>query len=199
MVFYNGSEEEGRAEFKPFFDLSKLLFDYLIRRCMFLKLLYRTHCRSYKRDTIRRSQCNAGYKAFRTSDLIATDPPAQNGPLGHGQCRLIKALSHAKPHLPSAKKVLDRLVSLADSEIYSAVVLEYFPLKKMLSIPNGTCAFQRPKFRHGFTMISWKENTPENSALARSIARDLVDIVATGQLEYIGQVEQGYGNYGTLV
>jgi hypothetical protein len=29
-VFYNGSEEEGRAIFKPFFDLSKFLFDYYL-------------------------------------------------------------------------------------------------------------------------------------------------------------------------
>ena len=27
LLFYNGSEEEGRARFKPFFDLSKLFFD----------------------------------------------------------------------------------------------------------------------------------------------------------------------------
>ena len=46
--------------------------------------------------------------------------------------------------------------------------------------------------------MTWKNNTPENLVLARSIARDLASIVATGQLEYLGQVKQGYGNYGTL-
>ena len=29
LLFYNGSEEEGRANFKPFFDLSKSLFSIL--------------------------------------------------------------------------------------------------------------------------------------------------------------------------
>jgi hypothetical protein len=48
-------------------------------------------------------------------------------------------------------------------------------------------------------MLTWKNNTPENLVLARSIARDLASIVAIGQQEYLGQVEQGYGNYGTLV
>ena len=125
--------------------------------------------------------------------------PAQNAQLGHGLCRLLKSLSHTKPHLASAKKVLDRLVSLADSKVHPIVLLEYFPYKKILSIPNGTCAFQRPEFSHGVAVVTWKDNTPENLALARSIARDLASIVAAGQLEYLGQVDQGYGNYGTLV
>ena len=48
-------------------------------------------------------------------------------------------------------------------------------------------------------LFTWKDNTPENLALARSIGRDLASIIATGQQEYLGQVEQGYGNYGALV
>ena len=95
--------------------------------------------------------------------------------------------------------MLDRLVSLADSEIHSGVQLEYWPFKKVQSIPNGTCAFQRPKFNHGIVFLTWKNNTPENLVHARNIGRDLASIVAIGQQEYIGQVEQGYGNYGTLV
>jgi len=120
---------------------------------------------------------------------------SQNKELAHGQCRVLKSLSHTKPHLPSAKKVLDRLVSLADSEIHPIVLLEYTPFKKIQSIPNGTYAFRRPEFSHGVTVITWKDNTPENLALARSIAGDLASIVAIGQQEYLGQVEQGYGNY----
>jgi hypothetical protein len=38
----------------------------------------------------------------------------------------------------------------------------------------------------------------ENLKVARSIARELASIVALGQQKYIGQIEQGYGNYGTL-
>jgi len=48
-------------------------------------------------------------------------------------------------------------------------------------------------------MLAWKTNTPENLVLARSIGRDLAGIIAIGQQEYLGQVEQGYGNYGMLV
>jgi len=43
--------------------------------------------------------------------------------------------------------------------------------------------------------MTWKNNTLENLKLARSIARELASIVALGQQKYIGQVEQGYGNY----
>jgi hypothetical protein len=47
--------------------------------------------------------------------------------------------------------------------------------------------------------VTWKDNTSENLALARRVARELASIVASGQEEYIGKFEQGYGNYGTLV
>ena len=47
--------------------------------------------------------------------------------------------------------------------------------------------------------MTWKNNTPENLKLARSIAREFASIVAIGQHKYIGQVEQGYGNYGVWV
>ena len=124
---------------------------------------------------------------------------AQNEHLDHGMCRLIRGLTHAKPHLPSAKKLLHRLVSLADSEILCGIQQEFWPFEKIRSVPNGTCAFYRPKFNHGVVFVTWKNNTSENLALARSVGRELADIVASGQEEYIGQAEQGYGNYGTLV
>ena len=95
--------------------------------------------------------------------------------------------------------MLDRLVSLAESEIHTIVLLEYFPFKKIQSIPNGTCAFQRPKFNNAVALLTWENNTPENLVLARSIAREFESIIAIGQQEYLGRVEQGYGNYGMLV
>jgi len=157
-VFFNGSEEEGRANFKPFFDLK--------------------HIADQAKEI--------PYEELNGS---------QNQMLGHGQGRLIKALSHIKPHLSSSKNVLDRLVSLAGGEIQPVVILEFTPSKKIHSIPNGTCAFLRPMFAHGIGLMTWKNNTPENLALARSIARELANIIATGQQEFLGQVQQGYGNY----
>jgi hypothetical protein len=88
---------------------------------------------------------------------------------------------------------------LSDSEIRTIVFLEYFNFKKIQSIPNGTCAFQRPKFNNAIALSTWTTITPENLVQARSIGRELANIVAIGQQEYLGQVEQGYGNYGTLV
>jgi len=108
-------------------------------------------------------------------------------------------LSHTKPDLTSSKQVLERLVSLANSEIKGTVVLEFFPFKKVQSIPNGTCAFQRLKCNNGIAAMTWKNNTPENLELARSIARELASIIANAQEKYIGRVKQGYGNYGTSV
>jgi hypothetical protein len=130
-------------------------------------------------------------------------PLLQNARLDHGQGRLIKDLTHTKPDLSSIKAVLDRLLSFksatSSKEIQTVVILEFFPLKKIQSVPNGTtCAFQRPKFNSGVLLMTWKNNTLENLKVARSIARELASIVALGQQKYIGQIEQGYGNYGTL-
>jgi hypothetical protein len=87
----------------------------------------------------------------------------------------------------------------ASSEIGGTVILEFFPFKKVQSIPNGTCAFQRPKCNNGVAVMTWKNNTPENLKLARSVARKLASIIANAQEKYIGRVKQGYGNYGTSV
>jgi len=157
-MFYNGSEEEGRANFKSFFDLKHIV------------------------DLSK----EIPYEELNGS---------QNKELAHGQCRVLKTLSHSKPHFPSAKKLLDTLFSLANSEVHPVVLLEYTPFKKIQSIPNGTCAFKRFEFNVGIVVTTWKENTPENLVLARSISQDLASIVAIGQKEYLVEVEQGYGNY----
>jgi hypothetical protein len=114
-------------------------------------------------------------------------------------CRLVKGLTHAKADLPSARKLLDRLVSLAGSEVHCGVQQEFWPFDKVRTVPNGTCAFNRPKYNHGVVFVTWKDNTPENLVLARTVGRELASIVANGQREYVGQAEQGYGNYGTLI
>ena len=134
-----------------------------------------------------------------TSDSLVIDPQLQNAMVEHGQGRLIKGLSHIKPHLASYKKVLDRLVSLAGTEIQAAVLLEFTPHKKIQSIPNGTCAFQRPTFAHGVAVGTWKNITAKNLDFARSVTRELASIVAVGQQEQLGDIKQGYGNYGTWI
>ena len=45
--------------------------------------------------------------------------------------------------------------------------------------------------------MTWKINTPDNLALARTIGREFASIIAAGQQKYLDQNEQGYGNYGT--
>jgi len=158
QLFYNGSEEEGRSNFKPFFDLKYI---------------------SDKTKEVPYEELNS----------------SQNPMFPHGKGRLVKALSHIKPHLSSAKKVLDRIFSLAGGEIKPVIVLEYIPINKIHSIPNGTCAFKRQRFASGIGLMTWQNNTLENLELARSIGRELANIVATGQQEYLGQVQQGYANY----
>jgi hypothetical protein len=160
-IFYNGSEEEGRAIFKPFFDLKHI--------------------------------------ADLTKEIPYEELNASlNASVVHGQGRLMKDLPTIKPDLPLAKKVLDHLVSLAQaaSEVQTTIFVEYFSYKKIQSIPNGTCAFKRPKFNYGVAFLTWKNNTPENLQLARSIGREFASIVTISQQKYLGgEVVHGYGNY----
>src|SRR5271155_5561703 len=135
------------------------------------------------------------------SDLLVIDPQLQNVMAAHGQGRLIKGLSHIKPHFSSSKKVLDRLVSLEShrNRNSSCRYTRIYPFQEGPEhlMTNGTCAFQRPKFAYGMASASWKNITAENLEFARSVTRDLVSIVAIGQQEQLGEIKQGYGNYGT--
>jgi hypothetical protein len=69
---------------------------------------------------------------------------------------------------------------LADLETQTIVLLEYFLLKKIQSIPIGICTLQRLKFNNAVAFM-----TSACTKYRRSI-------VAIGQQEYLGEIELGY-------
>ena len=83
MVFYNGSKEEEKAKFQTLLRLAHFKLTLHIFKTPLIE-----HFADLTRDTIRRTPWITGYNGFRTFDLLATDLPAQNEDLGHGQCRL---------------------------------------------------------------------------------------------------------------
>lgn len=115
----------------------------------------------------------------------------------YGECRLIKGAYQMKPDVPSLKKALDRIASLAQAEHSPMLNIEYFPLKKILSVPNGSCAFVRSGACNVNSLTTWKNDTPQNLATARALAHEMTGIIAAGQKEHF-TVNRGYGNYGTL-
>lgn len=119
----------------------------------------------------------------------------KNHMVQYGEARLIKGAYQMRPDIPSLKLALERIRSLAAEEHSPMVNIEYFPLRKILSVPNGTCAFIRSGACNVNSLTTWKNNTPENLAKARSLARELTGIIAAGQKAHF-TVNRGYGNYG---
>jgi len=76
-------------------------------------------------------------------------------------------------------------------------MLEHVSLNKILSVPNGTAAFYRKLAYNMIVLVTWNNNTPENLTTARHITRELNEIFVAGQVEELGHINHGYGNFGT--
>ena len=134
--------------------------------------------------------------SFLLCSAIFTES-VQNGLAGFGKCRILKGSHFAKHKLETVKATFDRLLELTTEEHQLMVMLEHVSLKKILSIPNGTTAFYRKHALNMAVVVTWSNNTPENSAIARQITRDLNGIFSAGQVDELGHANSGYGNFGT--
>ena len=77
LLFYNGSEEEGRANFKPFFELGKIFISILAHLHIFKKKKnFIDHIVDRSKE-IPYEELNAPEvcDGSTISDLLATDPP----------------------------------------------------------------------------------------------------------------------------
>jgi hypothetical protein len=112
---------------------------------------------------------------------------------------MLKGSYFAKDKLEAIRQTFDRLIELTTEEHQPLVMLEHVPLKKILSVPNGTAAFYRKHALNMVAFVTWTDNTPENLAIARQITRELNGIFAAGQVEELGHINQGYGNFGKIL
>ncbi|TFK32231.1 FAD-binding domain-containing protein, partial [Crucibulum laeve] len=158
ILFYNGTEPEGRENFKDFFDLKPFM------------------------DLTR----EVPYEMLNS---------IQNEHLGHGQCRLIKGVFQIKLHAESIRQAMERMIAHCNDEHNSVLLLEFFSLAKAQSVPNGDCAFVRGPGGNVMSVTTWKNDTAENLAYARTTAREVTGLIATGQEEFLGVSNEGYGNY----
>ena len=75
------------------------------------------------------------------------------------------------------------------------LIYEYYPLQKMISVPNGKAAFLRRPYGNMGTVVYWKNDTPENNEYGRKAAFELTSIVSEGQLASSKEMTC-YGNFG---
>lgn len=86
----------------------------------------------------------------------------------------------------------ERVMQLSESSEHIAVLLmEYFPLHKVNSVPDDATAFRRGLRPNVLAVVYWKDDTPEKSRYARDAAHSISGIIAEAST-----VEaMGYGNY----
>lgn len=78
------------------------------------------------------------------------------------------------------------------------IVMDCFPLEKVLAVRPDEACFSRNPHPSVAVQVAWGENTPENSALARSMAWDVLSLVMNsnaGNPEVTATHEVGYSNF----
>lgn len=165
----------------------------------FVDLTYfRSYHGSIRRNSIRRIEWKIGalLLIILLRSAVFTES-VQNALAGFGKGRILKGSYFVKHKLETIKETFDRLVELTTEEHQPMVMLEHVSLKKVLSVPNGKSAFYRKFAFNMLIFVTWKDNTPDNLAIARRITRELNEIFVAGQVEELGQTNLGYGNFGT--
>ncbi|KAF5385042.1 hypothetical protein D9615_000874 [Tricholomella constricta] len=158
-LFYNGSEAEGRVNYKCFFDIGPI--------------------------------------ADMTREMPYEELNAvQNGFAYPGQGAYMKGSAHRKPVVPAITKAHQRIVDVFKaSGLKANLIFEYLPLSNITSIPADAAAFRRDPTAKVLALIQWQENTPENTALARATASEVLNIVTSAEPDLGAPEKLGYSNY----
>jgi hypothetical protein len=108
----------------------------------------------------------------------------------------MKGIQHTGSVLNGVRESLERAMQLSIGEFRISLVQEYFPLKKINSVPNGKTAFVRRKYGNlGITAI-WTNDTPENTVYGRNCVHEMTKVLLVGQAEEAWNDKSGYGNWG---
>ncbi|KAG5643862.1 hypothetical protein DXG03_009546 [Asterophora parasitica] len=157
-LFYNGTEAEGRANYKSFLDL--------------------------------------GPVADLTKEVPYEELNALLNPiLFHGQGIYQKGFAHQKPHYQSTAEAYEKVIDVSTPDFTINLVFEYFPLKKITSVPFGTTAFRRDATPGVLVLGVWKEDSEANTERARTVASELAQIITSAQRGMTEAQSFGYGNY----
>ncbi|KAF9057461.1 hypothetical protein BJ165DRAFT_1588692 [Panaeolus papilionaceus] len=167
LVFYNGSDSEGRNAYKNFLDIGRTL-PYRRKRRPMLDLTK-----------------EIPYEEVNTM---------QNPVAGPGRGVYMKGVAHKKPDYTSIKKAYDRVVEILQTGHFQGGVLyEYFPLTKINSVAPEETAFRREEALNVAVVLNWDPLVDRNDE-ARAFAHDLCNIIVGGQNMSDTEI-LGYTNY----
>jgi hypothetical protein len=112
----------------------------------------------------------------------------------------MKGLRITKRRFEVVEKAFNTLIRLTEDrpDIAISCMFEYIVLSKICSVPNDATAFIRVPYPNALNTFRWEENTEENLNFARDASKQIMDILATGNIELAGAEIAAYGNYGAL-
>lgn len=115
----------------------------------------------------------------------------------------MKGMSVKNPEIKSTSKAFERAIQLSEGkEFRISVILEYFPLSKVHTVPQGTTAFRRDPNDPAFNALAvafWENDTPDNLKYGRDAVHELSSIITGGQTGLSKSQSEGYGNYGKFI
>lgn len=154
-LFYNGTEVEGRVNFKRFFDIEPI--------------------------------------ADRSREMLYEEVNTlQNDIAYHGQGAYMKGASNRNASAAAIAKAHEKVVEIVQTSGFKAyLILEYLPLSNITSVPADATAFRREPTPNVLALTHWKENSPENTARARSVSGEILSLVTAAAPNQ----KLGYSNY----
>ena len=113
----------------------------------------------------------------------------------------MKGVRSTKPRIEVAEQVFKTLIQYTENrpDMTMSCMWEFFPLKKICSVPKDATAFSRSPYGNVLQIVRWTENTEDNLKYARDVSREIMDIVVKGNVELSDAENIGYGNYGELI
>ena len=132
--------------------------------------------------------------------MLTTLCPHQNFVAEPGQGFYFKGLAQGAPDYESIGQAWDKIKEVATIPGFGVgtIILEYFSLGKIRSVPLEATAFRRASTVNVLVGINWKDNTPENDLIAKGYAHNVAAILGRGQSALTTSESLGYSNYGTL-
>lgn len=181
LPFFNGTIEEGRAEFKEFLDLGSLY-----PRPFSLKLI--------------RVPLNSGPVDLTREVPYEEMNSLQNLSVGHGQGRYLRGVTQLQYTPETAREAFKRMCELSVNGLHVAVTFEFYSLDKTNEVPNTATAFNvRGPAQNVLFILTWDDDEArrdEQTVHARQVANVLTETIARAEKSPVASKTRAYGNYG---
>ena len=124
----------------------------------------------------------------------------QNFAAKPGQGFYFKGLAQGPSDYKSICQAWDKIKEVATIPGFAvgSIILEYFSLGRVRSVPLEATAFRRASTVNVLVGFVWTDNKPENDAIAKRYAHDVAEILGRGQSALTTSESLGYSNYGTF-